>query len=102
MNYYNKFYIGYDECLDFFGGLETLLYHYLKNIKYKTINIDYSVILSTRVYLLSISEILGFYTKQHYLFAVKRYIKQFYFKHFRMLATLERGNENWKNVTHLR
>ena len=48
MNYYFDFYKSLNNLIDKYGSCsETLLYHYLKNIKYKTINIDYSVILST-------------------------------------------------------
>ena len=80
---------------------ETLMYHYLEKIdvKYREVDINYSIILSTcNVFAIcgdsgsgktTLGNLLKRYFSGSFMFECDRYHKW------------DRGNENWKNMTHL-
>jgi|694.fasta_scaffold86285_3 uridine kinase len=102
MNQYFNYYLNVNKLIENYGYVnETLLYHYLNNnnILYNLINIDYVVILSLCNTIAitgdsgsgktTISQILKELFNNSFLLECDRYHKW------------ERGNDNWKTITHL-
>ena len=100
MNYYFNFYKKINFLIKKYGYCsETLLYHYLKNITYKKINIDYSVILSTcNIISISGNSGSGKTTLSNYL---QKDISNSFILECDRYHKWERGNNNWKKSTHL-
>ena len=100
MNYYFNFYKKINFLIKKYGYCsETLLYHYLKNITYKKINIDYSVILSTcNIISISGNSGSGKTTLSNYL---QKDISNSFILECDRYHKWERGNNNWKKTTHL-
>jgi uridine kinase len=102
MNLYFDLYKNIDKLIEKYGNVpETILYNYLNdnNIKYELIDINYNVILSKcNVFSIAgdsgsgkstLADILKKYFSNSFLLECDRYHKW------------ERGNDNWKNYTHL-
>lgn len=100
MNYYFNFYNNLNKLIKKYGNCsETLLYHYLQNITYKKININYSVILSTcNVISISGNSGSGKSTLSKYL---QKDISNSFILECDRYHKWERGNKNWKKFTHL-
>lgn len=100
MNYYFNFYKKLNVLIKNYGYCsETLLYHYLQDITYKKLDIDYSVILSTcNVISVSGNSGSGKTTLSSYL---QKDISNSFILECDRYHKWERGNENWKKCTHL-
>lgn len=100
MNYYFNFYEKLKSLVKKHGDCsETLLYHYLQNITYKKIDIDYSLILSTcNIISISGNSGSGKTTLSNYL---QKYIQDSFILECDKYHKWERDNENWSKFTHL-
>ena len=100
MNYYFNFYKKLNILIKKYGHCsETLLCHYLQDITYKKLNIDYSVILSTcNIISISGNSGSGKTTLSNYL---QKDISNSFILECDRYHKWERGNNNWKKTTHL-
>ena len=100
MNYYFNLYKNLNGLIKKHGHCsETLLYHYLRGITYKKLDIDYSVILSTcNIISISGNSGSGKTTLSNYL---HKDISNSFILECDRYHKWERGNENWKKCTHL-
>ena len=99
MNSYFNFYENLNLLIEKYGNCsETLLFHYLKNVNYKKVDIDYSVILST-CNIISISGNSGSGKTTLSKFLHEDKIDSFILECDRY-HKWERGNKNWEKITH--
>lgn len=102
MNSYFSIYESIDDLIDVYGHVsETLLYYHLKNknIKYKEIDIDYSVILSScNVFAIAGDSGSGKTTLGSIL---KRFFSDSLMLECDRYHKWERGDDNWNHLTHL-
>ena len=102
MDKYFDIYNHLDDLIEKYGNVpETLLYHYLtdNNIKYKLIDVDYSVILS-KCNVFSIAGDSGS-GKSTLATILKKYFSNSFLLECDRYHKWERGDENWKKYTHL-
>lgn len=100
MDYYFDFYTKLNELIQIHGRVnETLLYHYLKDIPYELINIDYIVILS-RCNTIAITGDSGS-GKTSLSTIIKQLFNNSFVLECDRYHKWERGNNNWNTYTHL-
>ena len=102
MDKYSDIYNQLDSLISKYGDVpETLIYHYLKdnNIKYKLIDVDYSVILS-KCNVFSITGDSGS-GKTTLANTLKKYFSNSFLLECDRYHKWERGDSNWEKYTHL-